>query len=88
MLNRLPRVALTLADDELCNGESVNIQLSTVTIPYRGIEFNVDAINSYPEITGYTDRTGFDRLGYYNRSTYQQWRHSQNGHLYCFSGDT
>jgi gliding motility-associated-like protein len=52
------RVALTLADDELCNGESVNIQLSTVTTPYRGIEFNVDAINSYPEITGFTDRTG------------------------------
>ncbi len=52
------RVALTLADNELCNGESVNIQLSTVTTPYRGIEFNVDALNDYPEISGYTDRTG------------------------------
>ncbi|MCA1742163.1 MAG: SprB repeat-containing protein, partial [Bacteroidales bacterium] len=52
------RVVLTLADDELCNGESVNIQLSTVTTSYRGIEFNVDAINSYPEISGFTDRTG------------------------------
>ncbi|MDF1559732.1 MAG: gliding motility-associated C-terminal domain-containing protein, partial [Bacteroidales bacterium] len=52
------RVALTLGDDELCNGESVNIQLSTVTVPYHGIEFNVDAINNYPEISGYTDRTG------------------------------
>ena len=52
------RVALTLSDTELCNGDSVNIELSTVTTAYSGIEFNVDAINSYPEITGFTDRTG------------------------------
>ena len=42
----------------MCNGESVNIQLSTVTVPYRGVEFNVDAINGNPEISGFTDRTG------------------------------
>ncbi|HRW27093.1 MAG TPA: gliding motility-associated C-terminal domain-containing protein, partial [Bacteroidales bacterium] len=52
------RVDLTLTDDELCNGENVNIELSTVTTPYSGIEFNVSALNDYPEITGYTDRTG------------------------------
>ncbi|HNV66509.1 MAG TPA: gliding motility-associated C-terminal domain-containing protein, partial [Bacteroidales bacterium] len=52
------RVALTLADDELCNGENVNIQIATPTIAYNGLEFNVEAINSYPEITGCTDRTG------------------------------
>ena len=52
------KVAPILANDELCNGDSVNIQLTTVTVPYRGIRFNVDAQNSYPEISGYTDRTG------------------------------
>ncbi|HHU98379.1 MAG TPA: T9SS type B sorting domain-containing protein, partial [Bacteroidales bacterium] len=52
------RVALTLADDELCNGENVNIQIATPTIAYNGLEFNVEAINSHPEITGCTDRTG------------------------------
>jgi len=52
------KVALALSDDELCNGESVNIQISSITTSYRGVEFNVDAINTYPEITGYTDRTG------------------------------
>jgi gliding motility-associated-like protein len=29
-----------------------------VTTAYQGLEFNVDAINSYPEITGFTDRNG------------------------------
>ncbi len=52
------RVALTLSDNELCNGESVNIQIATPTTAYNGLEFNVEAINSYPEITGFTDRTG------------------------------
>jgi gliding motility-associated-like protein len=52
------RVSHTLANDELCNGDDVNIQLATVTVPYRGIEFNVDAMSGYPEITGYNDRTG------------------------------
>jgi gliding motility-associated-like protein len=52
------RVSHILADDELCNGENVNIQISTVTTPFRGIEFNVDAINDNPEISGYTNRSG------------------------------
>ena len=52
------KVAPILANDELCNGDNVNIQLTTVTVPYRGIRFNVDAQSSYPEISGYTDATG------------------------------
>jgi gliding motility-associated-like protein len=52
------KVVLTLADNELCNGDSVNIQLSSVTNAYQGVEFNVHALNDYPEIEGYTDTTG------------------------------
>jgi len=52
------RVALTLADNELCNGESVNIQIASPTSSFNGIEFNVSALNDYAEITGYTDRAG------------------------------
>ncbi len=35
-------------------------ELSTITVPYRVIEFNVDAQNNDPEISGYTDRTGLN----------------------------
>ena len=52
------KVSHTLTNDELCNGDSVYFTLSTITVPYQGIEFNVDAQNNDPEISGYTDRTG------------------------------
>ena len=52
------KVSHTLTNDELCNGDNVYFTLSTITVPYQGIEFNVDAQNNDPEISGYTDRTG------------------------------
>ena len=52
------KVSHTLANDELCNGDNVLINLATVTVPYTGMEFNVDAITTHPDISGFNDRSG------------------------------
>ncbi len=33
------------------------LTLTTITVPYSGIEFNVDAITTHPDINGFTDRS-------------------------------
>ncbi len=53
-----PVVSLDLADDNLCNGESVSIGISTITNAYRGVEFNVTATGGHPDISGHNGRTG------------------------------
>jgi gliding motility-associated-like protein len=52
------KVSHTLANDELCNGDNVLINLATVTNPFIGLEFNIDAIPTHPDISGFTDRSG------------------------------
>ncbi|MBE0666248.1 MAG: gliding motility-associated C-terminal domain-containing protein, partial [Bacteroidales bacterium] len=52
------RVAGSIVNDVLCNGDNVSISWTSPTTPYSGKEFNITVVNDYPEITGYSDQTG------------------------------
>ena len=61
-LEPTPKVTGTIVNDTLCNGDEARYTLTTVTTPVIGIEFNVEVINIYPEISGYSDRSGMDSV--------------------------
>jgi hypothetical protein len=52
------RVTGSILNSEICNNGNATISLSTVTTASTGIQFNVSIINSYTEITGYSNQTG------------------------------
>ncbi|HUS86915.1 MAG TPA: gliding motility-associated C-terminal domain-containing protein, partial [Bacteroidales bacterium] len=52
------RVFTTIVNDTLCNTDNVIITMVTPNVPTIGIEFNLEIINNYPEVSGYTPRYG------------------------------
>ena len=50
------RVTGTISNDTICNINSITYTLSTPNSPLYGIRFNVNVVNPYPEITGYSNR--------------------------------
>ncbi|MCF8223796.1 MAG: gliding motility-associated C-terminal domain-containing protein, partial [Bacteroidales bacterium] len=51
-----PRIFSYIASDTLCNNDAVTINFASPTQATTGIEFNLQVINNYSEISGYTDR--------------------------------
>ncbi len=56
LIEPTPRVQGTINDDIICNNDLITITLASPTVPLYGIRFNVNIINAYPEITGYSNR--------------------------------
>ncbi|HUX59151.1 MAG TPA: gliding motility-associated C-terminal domain-containing protein, partial [Bacteroidales bacterium] len=56
LIEPTPRVQGAFANDIICNNDLINLTFTTPTVPIYGIRFNVTVINTYPEITGYSNR--------------------------------
>ena len=48
------RVISTISNDTICNNQQITYSLSTPTNAIFGVTYNVEVINNYSEITGYT----------------------------------
>ena len=56
LMEPTPRVHGTFSNDIICNNDLINLTFTTPTVPIYGIRFNVTVINTYPEISGYSNR--------------------------------
>ena len=50
------RVTATISNDTICNNTVITYTLASPTSSLYGVRFNVNVINPYPEISGYSDR--------------------------------
>jgi gliding motility-associated-like protein len=52
-----PKVVGSISNDTICNNNSITYTLSSPTTAIYGVSFNVNVVNPYPEISGYSDKS-------------------------------